>query len=77
MFVLKKLTELVKDGVVAIAEAMETLRQRIIVFRYQVLHIGAEKARLSDTLRAVQPDLRKYESIAKRLNPQFKSVGYC
>lgn len=63
----KKLTELVKGGVAAIAEAIENLRQRMIAFRYQVLHIGVEKARLSDTLQAVQPDLRRYGDIAKRL----------
>jgi len=63
----KKLTELVKGGVAAIAETMENLRQKMIIFRYRVLHIGAEKVRLSDTLQAVRPDLRKYESIAKRL----------
>lgn len=63
----KKLTELVKGGVAAIAEAMENLRQRMIIFRYQVLHIGAKKVWLSDTLQAVRPDLRKYESIAKRI----------
>ncbi len=63
----KKLTELVKGGIAAIAEAMENLRQRMIIFRYQVLHIGVEKVRLSDTLQVVRPELRKYESIAKRL----------
>jgi len=63
----KKLTELVKGGVAAIAEAMENLRQKMIVFRYQVLHIGAERSRISDTLQTVQPDLKKYENIVKLL----------
>lgn len=54
----KKLAELVKGGVAAIAEAMENLRQRMIVFRYQVLNIGVEKEQPSDTLQAVRPDLK-------------------
>lgn len=63
----KKLTQLVKGGITAIAEAMENLRQKMIIFRYQVLHIGVEKTRLSDALRAVRPDLKKYENVSKRL----------
>ncbi len=63
----KKLTQLVKGSIAAIAEAMENLRQKMIIFRYQVLHIGVEKTRLSDALHAVRPDLKKYENVAKRL----------
>jgi len=36
----QKLTELVKGGVAAIAKAMETVRQKMILFRYQLLHTG-------------------------------------
>jgi len=66
----KKLTELVKDCLAAIAEAMENLRQKMILFRYQVLHIGTEKTRLTDALQAVRPDLRRYENVVKRLKAQ-------
>lgn len=68
----KKLTELVKGGVAAIAEAMENLRQKMILFRYQVLHIGAEKERLSDAIHVVRPDLKKYENIVKRLKAKHR-----
>jgi len=68
----KKLTNLVKGGVVAIAEAMENLRQKMIVFRYQVLHLGAEKDRLSDAIHVVRPDLKKYENIVKRLKAKHR-----
>jgi len=68
----KKLTDLVKGGVAVIAEAMENLRQKMIIFRYQVLHIGAEKVRLSDAIHAVQPDLKKYENIVKWLKAKHR-----
>ncbi len=63
----KKLTQLVKGGIFVIAEAMENLRQKMIIFRYQILHIGVEKTRLSDKLQAVWPDLKKYENVVTRL----------
>ncbi len=63
----KKLTQLVKSSIPAIAETMENLRQKMIFFRYQVLHIGVEKTWLSDALQAVRFDLKKYENVAKRL----------
>jgi len=68
----KKLTEFVKGGVAAIAEAMENLRQKMIIFRYHVLHIGAEKERLSDAIYVVRPDLKKYENIVKRLKAKHR-----
>jgi len=42
----KKLTELVKGDVAAIAEAMENLRQKMIIFCYQLLHIKDGMRRL-------------------------------
>ncbi len=68
----KKLTEFVKGGVAAIAEAMENLRQKMIIFRYQVLHIGTEKKRLSDAIHVVRPDIKKYENIVKRLKVKHR-----
>ncbi len=69
----RKLTELVKGGVAAIAKAMENLRQKMIVFRYQVLHIGAEKTRISGTLQAVCPDLKKYENVVTWLRARQRA----
>ena len=68
----KKLMDAVKNTVPAIAEAMETVRQKMIVFRYQLLHIGAGKEKLADTLRIVKPDLRKYENVIKQLKGKIR-----
>ena len=56
----------VKNTVPAIAEAMETVRQKMIIFRYQLLHIGAGKKHFSDTLQAVRPDIKRYEDVAQK-----------
>ena len=68
----KKLMDTVKNTVPAIAEAMETVRQKMIIFRYQLLHIGAGKRQITDTLHAVQPDIRRYEDIVKQLEAKIK-----
>ena len=68
----KKLTELVKDGVVAIAEAMETVRQKMIIFRYQLLHMGTGKRQITGTLHAVQSDIKRYEDIVRQLKAKIK-----
>ena len=68
----KKLMDAVKNTVPAIAAAMETIRQKMIIFRYQLLRIGAGKEKLTDTLQIVKPDLRKYESIMKQLKVKIR-----
>ena len=68
----QKLTELVKSGVAAMAEAMEAVRQKMILFRYQLLHIGAGKKQITDTLQVLQPDILQYEGIVKQLEAKMR-----
>ena len=68
----KKLMDAVKNTVPAIAEAMETVRQKMIIFRYQLLHIGAGKKHFSDTLQVVQPDIKRYEDIVKQIKVKVR-----
>ncbi len=68
----KKLMDAVKKTVPAIAEAMEAVRQKMIVFRYQLLHIGTGKRQITDTLHAVQPDIKRYKDIVKQLKAKIK-----
>lgn len=68
----KKLMDAVKNTVPAIAEAMETVRQKMIVFKYQLLHIGTGKRQITDTLHAVQPDIKLYDDIVKQLKAKIK-----
>lgn len=68
----KKLMDTVKSTIPALAEAMETVRQKMIIFRYQFLHIGAGKKHFSDTLQVVQPDIKRYEDVVKQLKAKIK-----
>lgn len=47
---------------------------KMIVFKYQLLHIGSGKRQIIDTLHAVQPDIKRYitsmESSLEMLNQQ-------
>ena len=68
----KKLMDAVKNTIPAIAETMETVRQKMIIFRYQLLHIGAGKEKLADTLQIVKPDLRRYENIVRQFKGKIR-----
>ena len=67
-----KLMNAVKNTIPAIAEAMETVRQKMIVFRYQLLRIGAGKKQINDTLQVIQPDLRRYEIIVRQIKTKIR-----
>ena len=68
----KKLMDAVKNTIPAIAEAMETVRQKMIIFRYQLLHIGIGKEKLADTLQIIKPDLKKYKNAIKQLKGKIR-----
>lgn len=68
----KKMTDAVTNTVSAIAEAMEAVRQKMIIFRYQLLHIGAGKKQITDTLQTVHPDLKRYEDVVKKLKTKIR-----
>ena len=67
-----KLLDVVKNTIPAIAEALETIRQNMLIFRYQLLHTRASKRKITDTLNAVLPDFRKYTEIVKQLRDKTK-----
>ena len=68
----KKLMDTVKSTIPALAEAMETVRQKMIIFRYQLLHIGAGKKHFSDTLQVVKPDIKRYDDVVKKIKAKIK-----
>ena len=63
----KKLLDAVKTMVSTIAEAMEAVRQKMIIFQYQLLHIKSGKTQITNTLQVVRPDIKRYEDIIKQL----------
>jgi len=57
--VFEKIAKAVKNTVPAIAEAMETLRRNMLIFRYQILHTKTNRRSIKNTLADVAPVLRQ------------------
>ena len=68
----KKLIDAVNNSISAIAEAMETLRQKMIISRYQLLHIRSGKTQINKTLQVVRPDIKRYENVATQLKSKVR-----
>lgn len=65
--VYEKIAKAVKNTVPAIAEAMETLRRNMLIFRYQILHTRANRRSIKNTLANVVPVLRQYSDIVGQI----------
>lgn len=67
----KKLMQAVKNTVPAIAEAMETVRQNVIIFCYQLRHIRTGQGKKREYLSAVKSNMAQYTELVK----QIKETG--
>ena len=67
-----KLLSVVKNTVVGIARALETVRRNLLIFRYHILHSGADKQRIADTLNVLRPDVARYEELAAQIKNAAK-----
>lgn len=63
----EKIAKAVKNTVPAIAEAMETLRRNMLIFRYQILHTKANRRSIKNTLADVAPILRQYSDLVGQI----------
>ena len=64
----EKIAKAVKNTVPAIAEAMETLRRNMLIFRYQILHTKANRRSIKNTLAdVVLPILRQYSDLVGQI----------
>ena len=63
----EKIAKAVKNTVPTLAEAMETLRRNMLVFRYQILHTKANRRSIKNTLANVMPVLRQYSNIVGQI----------
>jgi hypothetical protein len=68
----KKLAQAVQNTIPAIAEAMESLREKMIIFRYQVRHILSGKEHIEKNLKILQPELTRYVGIAEQIKEKSK-----
>lgn len=68
----KKLMQVVKASVPALAEAMESLRANMIIFCYQIRYADFGKHKLSESLNALKPDLERYALLVQQIKNKTK-----
>ena len=68
----RKLTQAVKNTIPALAEAMERLRGNMIIFRYQLRHIGMGKHRMNEHIQAAVPKLERYMGLVRQIKEKTK-----
>ena len=69
---IKKLMQAVKNTVPAIAEAMEKIRSSILIFSYQLRHIGVGKHNMGKHVKAVKPELERYVGLVQQIKDKSK-----
>ena len=69
---MKKLVQAVKTTMPALADAMETLRANMIVFRYQLRHISRGKYKLGQYLDSAKPTLTEYLTVVQKIKNAVK-----
>ena len=62
----------VKDTVPALAEAMEKLRENMIIFRYQLNHIAKGKRSMRKHIKSVSPELERYTGLVQQIKDKTK-----
>ena len=68
----KKLMQAVKNTVPAIAEAMEKIRSSMLIFSYQLRHIGVGKHNMGKRVKAVKPELERYAGLVQQIKEKSK-----
>ncbi len=69
---IKKLAALVSRTVPAIAEGLEKLRSRVLIFCYQLSHIRSGKAHIQKSLAVWKPELERYIGLVQQIKEKSK-----
>ena len=69
---IKKLAALVARTVPAIAEGLEKLRSRVLVFCYQLSHIRSGKSHIQKSLAVWKPELEHYTDLVQQIKEKSK-----
>ena len=64
---IKKLAAMIARTVPTIAEGLEKLRSRVLIFCYQLRHIGVGKYNLGNRVKAVKPELERYAGLVQQI----------
>ena len=69
---IKKLATLVARTVPAIAEGLEKLRSRVLIFCYQLSHIRGGKSHIQEFLAVWRPELERYTGLVQQIKEKSK-----
>ena len=69
---IKKLAALVDRTVPAIAEGLEKLRSRVLIFCYQLSHIRGGKSHIQKSLSVWKPALERYTGLVQQIKEKSK-----
>ena len=69
---LKKLSDLVVHTVSAVAERLEKLRSRVLIFCYQLSHIRAGRERYQDALHVYRPQMARYNGLVRQIKDKSR-----
>ena len=69
---IKKLATLVARTVPAIAEGLEKLRSRVLIFCYQLSHIRGGKSHIQKSLAVWKPELERYTGLVQQIKKKSK-----
>lgn len=69
---IKKLAALVARTVPAIAEGLEKLRSRVLIFCYKLSHIRGGKAHIQKSLAVWKPELERYTGLVQQIKAKSK-----
>ena len=68
----QRISQAVKDTLPALAEAMETLRQSVLLFSYRILDIKIGKRKITDYFKSAKPALEQYKGIINMIADKTK-----
>lgn len=68
----KKLMQAVKDTVPALAEAMESVRSKVLVFCYQLSHIRSGQSSYRKSLDILKPEFERYTSLVEQIKDKTR-----
>ena len=69
---IKKLATLVARTVPAIAEGLEKLRSRVLIYCYQLSHICSGKSHIQKSLAVWKPELERYTGLVQQIKAKSK-----
>ena len=69
---IKRLVDVVALTVPVVAEKLEKLRSKVLIFCYQLSHIRADRERYQDALNVYQPQMARYTGLVQQIRDKSK-----